>query len=98
MKSYSCGSVNSAKGSGIPAAVLALELECSCVCTLSSCTSTGECCTSIQTRAMCYGWCSACQTDSCHLNSRQDDVPWIKMKSIFDVQRSPLASIHRVSH
>src|SRR3954470_17045864 len=51
--------------------VSALESAYSCVCTLSSCTSREECCTSIETRAMCYDWCSGCHTDSCHRYSHQ---------------------------
>src|ERR1041385_5695845 len=51
--------------------VSALELAYSCVCTLSSCTSREECCTSIETQAMSYDWCSGFHTDSCHRYSHQ---------------------------
>src|SRR4051812_3393716 len=62
--------------------VSALESAYSCVCTFSSCTSMEECCTSIETWAMIYDWCSDCHTDSCHRYSYQ-------ARYFVDQQRNP---------
>src|SRR3954462_10615238 len=51
--------------------VSALESAYSCVFTLSSCTCRKECCTSTETRAMSFDWCSGCHTNSCHRYSHQ---------------------------